>query len=447
MNLENLIKEQAVHLKSTRRNIDIAPDIPEEILKKWEKKYSNILEDEIRDYVLVMSYTSTGNFALTGDAIYYDNFLQGEMQILKYVDIADVLSKPGGLFSPDQVLVKMKTGDELYLDACIDGIHVEKFAEIFAEIIKCAKQQILTVSRQTIPLYEISDRLKLLYLKVLCNYAYIDNDIIDSQAYNAISRFSVRMEIVSETRNALRNYMNEIEQRQKTGYLIAIIKQIIGNESGQWDAFRYSLLQDVIYIHDLHDSRKTWREDGFIGSLMQACDLKPAQIDTMIQAIGLNEEMLKKDADLKIIKKEWKKFIKDIRYSDGYVPTMYLFCSGSIYGIDNYNSFLKKDDTSEKAVNKQRELILHEIIENTQKTINILIDDMNYIAEKIEKLVGEKEKLEENYRKLVIRLTQGMKAMSQLKSSKEDKEQEFDKVRRTAEQRGSDDGNKEDSQS
>ena len=126
---------------------------------------------------------------------------------------------------------------------------------------------------------------------------------------------------------------------------------------------------------------------------------------------------------------------------------MYLFCSGSIYGIDNYNSFLKKDDTSEKAVNKQRELILHEIIENTQKTINILIDDMNYIAEKIEKLVDEKEKLEENYRKLVIRLTQGMKAMSQLKSSKEDKEQEFDKVRRTAEQRGSDDGNKEDSQS
>ena len=306
MNLENLIKEQAVHLKSTRRNIDIAPDIPEEILKKWEKKYSNILEDEIRDFVLVISYTSTGNFALTGDAIYYDNFLQGEMKILKYVDIAEVLSKPGGVFSPDQVLVKMKTGDELYLDACIDGIDVQKFAEIFAEIIKCAKQQILTVSRQTIPLYEVSDRLKLLYLKVLCNYAYLDNEIIDSQEYNAISRFSVRMEIISETRNALRNYMNEIEQRQKTGYLIANIKQIIGNESGQWDAFRYSLLQDVIYIHNLHDSRKTWREDGFIGSLMQACDLKPAQIDTMIQAIGLNEEMLKKDADLKIIKKEWK---------------------------------------------------------------------------------------------------------------------------------------------
>lgn len=422
MNLENMIKQQALQLKSTRRNIDIAPDISAEVLNKWEKKYNLVLGEGIREYVLVMSYTKTGNFALTGDAMYYDNYLQDGMQILSYVDVAEVSFKTGGLFTTDKVFIKRKNGEELCLDGCIDGINIEKFVGIFNEIIRYAKQWELTVSKQDVPLYELSDNLKVLYLKVLCNYSYLNNNIIDADEYNAISSFSVRMEIGAAARKELRDYMNAIDQRQKTGYLMKEIKTQIGNEVGQWDALRYSLLQDVLYIHNLHDINQPWQQDGFVGSLMQGCDLKSPQMDTMLHAIDLNQKMQLKGADLKELKKEWKQFIKDIRFSDEYVPAMYLFCSGSIYGIANYGGFMKKDETSEKAINKQRELILHEIIENNQKTINVLVDDMNYIAEKLEMEVGEGEQLKENYQVLLTRLR---RAMGYLNASKEDKEKEF----------------------
>lgn len=427
MNLENLIKEQAVQLKFSRRNIDIAPDISRELLLKWEKKYSLVLEKDIKDYILVMSYTKTGNFALTGQAMYYDNYLQGGMKIINYNDIVNISAKEGSLFSPDKVYVSLRSGKELCLDGCIDGIDVNKFVCIFAYIVKYAKEHELIVSKQDVPLYELPDELKVLYLKVLCNYAYINDQLIDIDEYNAIGSFSVRMEIGSEARKDLRMYMNNIAQREKTGYLLKEIKNMVSNKSGQWDAFRYSLLQDILYIHNIQDDGRQWTEDGFVGSLMEACSLRPEQMDTMIRAVELNQKIQKKDADLKKLKNEWNQFLAKIRYTNGYVPAMYLFCSGSIYGIENYSGFLRKDDTSEKAINKQRELILHEIIENNQKTMNVLVDDMNYLAERLEEAINKGETLREEYKQLISRVKQ---AMNSLKSEETDKQKELDEHRK-----------------
>lgn len=420
MQLENIIKEKAVQLKSTKRNIDIAPDIPAATLDKWQKKYSAILDNSIKEYILVISYTQTGNFALTGDTMYYDNYLQDGLKVVKYSDIAHVSSKEGeGFFAIDKVIVEQKDGSVLCLDACIDGINVKKLVNIFTEIISYANQHRLTVSKQNIPLYTLSDTIKIVYLKILCNYSYLSNEMIDANGYNTISSFSIRMEIGPDARKSLRHYMNEIEQRQKTGYLMREIELLIGSESGQWDALRYSLLQDVLYMHNAANINQHWRQDGFIGSLMQTCSLKPAQLDTMLHAIDLNNKMQLKDADLKHLRKEWKRLIKGIRYSDAYVPTLYLFCSGSIYGISNYTSFMKKEETSEDAINKQRELILHEIIENNQKTINLLAEDMNYLAEKLETAINEGEQYQESYQMLMQRLKQAVNYMTAKKNSNE----------------------------
>lgn len=427
MNLESVIKRQAVGLKSTRRDIDIAPDIPQTTLAKWNTKYHSVVDAELSEYILVISYTKTGSFALTGDAMYYDNFMQGGLKVLQYVDVADISAKHGGLVTTDKVYVKLKNGQELCLDGCIDGIHIERFARIFAEIINCAKQQALTRSKQNVPLYQLRDEVKTLYLKILCNYSYLNDNLIDANEYNAISSFAIRMGLESEGRKTLRVYMNTIESRLKTGLIIKTVQEKLRNETGQWDAFRYSLMQDVLYIHNLQNAQQPWQEDGFVGSLMQVLALKPVQMDTMLQAIVLNAEMQQKGADLKSLKTKWKKLVKSVRYSDAYVPAMYLFCSGSIYGISNYTGFMAKDDTSEKAINKQRELILHEIIGNTQKTISLLIEDMNYIAEKLEEAINGGAVLREKYNALLDRLR---KAMHKMNVSQQDKEREMEEVKK-----------------
>lgn len=62
MNVETLIKEEAMHLKNSRREIEIAPDISENHVKTIKKKYGEILGENIEKYILVLSYTRTGFF-------------------------------------------------------------------------------------------------------------------------------------------------------------------------------------------------------------------------------------------------------------------------------------------------------------------------------------------------------------------------------------------------
>jgi hypothetical protein len=169
-------------------------------------------------------------------------------------------------------------------------------------------------------------------------------------------------------------------------------------------------MQDVLYLHKQRTQGISWREDGFVGSLLECLQLCPEQLDTMERANILNDEMRRKDVNLQELRKKWDKLISSIQHTKGYVPSQFLFCSGSIYGIQNYMGFLKTNNLSQNAVNKQRELILQEIILNTQRTINVLIEDMGYLAERTEQAIGEGKDLEERWKKLQSRLQAAMQA-------------------------------------
>ena len=143
------------------------------------------------------------------------------------------------------------------------------------------------------------------------------------------------------------------------------------------------------------------------------CILRPEQLDTMVAAIHLNRAMQEKNADLKYLLDQWETLLKKVRYTSGYVPAPYLFCSGSIYGLKEYTGFLRSDDISQKALNKQRELILQKIIENTQQTINLLIEDVNFVAERLEKAIQNSDELHQNYLYILDRFRQGITRLHQ----------------------------------
>lgn len=424
MNVENFIKEEAKHLKNSRRAVEIAPDISQNHIKTIKKKYGNILEDTVDKYILAMSYTGTGFFFLTGDAFYFNNFMQEGLQVVPFTEVIGIKAEAGGRFTPDKIYFKTAQKDYV-LDGCIDGVNLSTLVSVFRRIIEMAKNQnddVFTISEQGLLSSQLPEDIKLLYLQILCNYAYMNDKLIDTEEYNAITKFSVRMELCGETRGILRKYMNDFEGRIKTGNLLASIKKITENQTGYWDVVKYCMMQDVLYIHEIQKPGGRWEEDGFVGSLMEHCSLNTEQIHTMKKAVSLNKEMQNKDADMEKLKGEWKKFIKSIKDTPGYVPTLYLFCSGSVYGLKSYEGFLKKDETSQKAINKQRELILQEVIVSNQKAVNVLIGDMNYLAERLEKALIEEDNIKQDYEKikqLLCRIKSAMRTVEQEEACKE----------------------------
>lgn len=63
MNVENLIKEEAMNLKNSRREVEIAPEISLKHIETIKKKYGDTISENIEKYILVMSYTGTGFFS------------------------------------------------------------------------------------------------------------------------------------------------------------------------------------------------------------------------------------------------------------------------------------------------------------------------------------------------------------------------------------------------
>ena len=93
-----------------------------------------------------------------------------------------------------------------------------------------------------------------------------------------------------------------------------------------------------------------------------------------------------------------------------------------MYGLKSYEGFLKKDETSQKAINKQRELILQEVIVSNQKAVNVLIGDMNYLAERLEKALIEEDNIKQDYEKikqLLCRIKSAMRTVEQEEACKE----------------------------
>lgn len=418
MNVETLIKEESMHLKNSRRTIEIAPDISENHIKIIKTKYGDTLGENIEKYILVLSYTGTGFFFLTGDTFYFNNFMQGGLQVVPFTEISSIKTESGGTFTPDKIYFKTAQ-KEYVLDGCIDGINLSTISAVFKRIIELAKNQtndVFTISEQGVLSSQLPEDIKLLYLQILCNYAYLNDESIDSDEYNAITKFSVRMELHGDTRGILRKYMNDFGGRIKTGNLLASLKKLTENQTGYWDVVKYCMMQDALYIHEIQKPGKRWEEDGFIGSLMENCSLNPEQISTMEKAVSLNKKMQAKDADMEKLKGDWKKLIKSVKDTPGYVPTLYLFCSGSVYGLKSYDGFLKKDETSQQAINKQRELILQEVIVSNQKAVNVLIGDMNYLAERLEKALLEEDKIKQDYEKikqLLSRIKSAMRTVEQ----------------------------------
>lgn len=427
MNVESLIKQEALKLKNSRREIEIAPDISENHIETIKNKYFELSVEPFEKYILVLSYTKTGFFFLTGDKFYFDNFMQDGLQIVPFKEIVDLKTETGGIFSPDKIYLKTLK-KEYVLDGSIDGIYLSVFSSVFKQIIKFATDHInesFTISEQGILSSQLPEDIKLLYLQILCNYAYINDKKIDTDEYNAISKFSIRMELQNDVRNSLRKYMNDYDERIKTGYLLASIKKKTENQTGYWDSVKYCMMQDVLYMHKLHDSEARWEDDGFIGSLMEHCSLNPEQINTMEKAVSLNMKMSKKDANMVDLRKEWTDLIKSIKDTSGYVPSLFLFCSGSIYGIKSYSGFFKNEETSQKAINKQRELILQEIIINNQKAVNELIRDMNFLASRLEEALVFEDKVRKDYVEIDLLVKRIHSAAATVKQ--EDEYKEFSK--------------------
>ena len=417
MSVEKYIK---INVANVCDKVYIVPEIPE---KKLNNAISAIAPTVNPEYVLAIADSTLFGSAkegivFTGNSIYTRYTLE-EKQEYKFENIIkaeyEVTTKQkdnGKVEEQKHIYLHLNDERKVELSLHMFGINYENLAELINGVIKEAgDEKSYETTSQMLPLAAMDHEIKNAYIKIICNFAYSDDDMIDSKEYVEIISLIVRIDYNSEDRLKIRSYMCDNTEVEETDKLIKYLNENV--PEGSLDVIKKSLLKDIIYIYKIKNEINNWKENKFLTSLQAEFQVKDEQIELIILAIKTDEEILK----LRKNDSEIKKSMKDLAAKAGAVgvPLAAIYFTGSVVGmsaagitsglatigmggvlglsgmvtgigvvvligVGTYKGIKKFTGIGDLENNKQREMMLQAIIKNSQNSLNYLIEDVNEIS-------------------------------------------------------------------
>lgn len=306
------------------------------------------------------------------------------------------------------------------------------FAKLVNEIISENTEDEFSERNQITPLEDLDDKAKYTYIKILCNYALSDDDIIDSKEYAEIINFIVRVKLDKSYRIPLRMYMMGEEEQQSTSELLHYLEEACYEE--EFELIVKSLVKDIISIFMLKKD-KNWEDDQFIVKITEKYNISYDQIVFFISSYKQTQDILTNRLDDKEIA---KKYI-DLNTKAGIagIPLAALFLTGTggvsaagitsgfsilgmssiigisslfsgigtlaIFGLVSYQGLQTiMGVKGQQKNNKHRELMLKEIVKNKQLQLQYLIEDNNSLIEQLANAILLNEENSEKIKKLAL---------------------------------------------
>ena len=437
MSVISIVKGKSQNLGE---RVFIAPEIPEKYLNNAVLSISESRVDP--DVVIAVVDTSILNSCkagvlFTGDSLFFKGTLGSSIQI-KYEDIGLAQEKiiktkkdNGTEIETKTLLIQGKDGTELYNES--DTYDLKLLAEIITEIIEEGSSsgdevEVFKNTNQVLPLSDCESVIKQAYIKIICNYALSDDGIIDSREYSEIYSIMVRNDYSNEDRMIVRAYITGDSEKDSVDSLLSVLNENV--PEGSYDALKKSIVKDLVYINHVKGNElDSWKNNDFINDTVKKLDVTEEQIEVITKSIQNDEDIIaKRKSDTEI-----EKSIKEIAAKGASVgvPLAALYFSGTvgfsaagltsglatlgmggvlgfssmvtgigvvvITGVLAYNGVKKLTGAKELENNKVREMLIQGVIKNLQKSINYLIEDVNYISSELiqalENQVNDEEKI------------------------------------------------------
>lgn len=437
--VEDLIREK---VKSIGKTVYIAPEIPDKKLNNAIVGMTGSSVDP--DYVVaVIDSTVLGKsddgVLFTGDAMYWHPFC-GDICKIKFADLKSASvgierkTDNKGKVKETEILHLVGKDDAVIVHRASNDFYVKKMVEFLNEtiIMGGVSKNAFESTRQTAPLCASSVQVKIAYVKLVVNFALSDDGEVDASEYSEIYGLMVRNDFSSEERVAIRGYVDGSNSVQSDEELINELK---GNVSkGSFSTLAQSLIKDIIYLNYKKGKElESWSKNKYIINLANSLNVLDSQIEVMVQAIKNDEDILsERKSDTEI-----EKSMKELLAKAGAVglPIAAIYFSGSVVGLSAagitsglatlgmggilgfsgmvtgigvvvlagvgaYKGVKKITGQSDLENNKQRELMIQNIIKNHQKALNFLVDDVNYISARLIKTLSEVSENREKIDKL-----------------------------------------------
>jgi len=290
--------------------------------------------------------------------------------------------------------------------------------------------------KQLISIDEMSESVKVAYIKAIINMAYDNDDVIDDKEFAEILLLMTRLDLSTESRFSLRAYMASTDEVTPLEQLLAQINAECPD--GQIKSLHISLTKDLINLF-FCTGGSSIQNFAFLQKNRSLLKVTDEEIELAVMAIQNDHNMLKDDVtDDQIVSA-----LKALSAKAAAVgtPLAAVYLSGSVVGmsaagltsglaslgmggmlglssmatgigvavligVGAYAGVRKLTGANELTRSKRRELMLNEVIKQTQSTISLLIQDINYITVKLNEYIKAHGTQDAQIKKLMSLMSQ-----------------------------------------
>lgn len=418
-NINIFIKENVNQI--ALKGLHIAPDIPEKKLNNAAKSMS--LQDTIGSVIALLDTTVFGSgkdgLAFTGEKMVYKPVFESPItinfsELEKAEYIRNVTTNDKGKEKViEYTIITRKDGSSFKVEN-ISECNIEKLSEFLNTI----NSQFDTFEEedQLITLSEMPEELKVAYLKVVVNMAYSNDGELDKDEFAQILLLMTRLELSSESRFALREYSTTGKLENLESLIQTIDKTCIPSHN---KLVKISLVKDLFSVF-MSVNNGQYDNFTFFNDNYDLFNVSDDEIKLIIDALKLDFKMLNDDFSDDALTRG----IKELGAKAGAVgvPLAAVYLSGSVVGmsaagltsglatlglggvlgfssmatgigvavllgVGAYKGIKHLTGANELDKTKRRELMLNEVIKQTQATISYLMEDINFITTKLSEAI------------------------------------------------------------
>ena len=423
------------NIKNVGKDIYVVPEIPEKKLNNALKSYGNNIsyESVLALYDDTLFGSASDGFLFTGEKMLhniYGTFLYSELASIKYVE--NILTNDKGKKSKEKfIIIKTKDNKEYKLENGLMNLNKKKFAKFLNTIITEFDEY-----KEEDQLKEIADmpnELKVAYIKIIVNMTFLDDAEIDEKELAELFLLMTRLELDKDSRFEVRQYISEVSNNnlEKVEKLVNIIED--NSEESHQKSLMISLVKDLINVY--FSTRNTIdRNFKFLNKYKNVFKISDKEIDLAYDTVENDHKLLQEDLDDDTITRNAKELASKAAAAG--VPLAAVYISGSVIGMSaagitsglaalgmgmgmtgglavvgiigviSYKGMQHLTGANELDKYKTRELMLHEVIKQTHKTISLIIDDINYIVQKLNDTLTNHAEQKEKIQKLMKMVAQ-----------------------------------------
>ena len=306
------------------------------------------------------------------------------------------------------IIINLKSSaNNIKLDS-LASCDYKKFSEVLKDIINNFEEY--KEEDQFKPLSGMNEELKIAYIQVVINMAYSSDEKLDEKKFAEILMMMTRLDLSTESRFKLREYITKKTELKSLENILDVIKK--ESPESQYKAVCFSLVKDLISVY-MSVNGGLIEDFEFFHKNKALLGVTDEEVKFAVETIKEQLNWLKENYTDDALQKSLKELVA--KSASVGVPLAAVYLSGSVIGmsaagmtsglatlglggmlglssmatgigvlvllgVGTYKGVRHFTGADELNKFQHRELMLNEVIKQTQSTISLLIEDINYIT-------------------------------------------------------------------